>query len=292
MQEENTIPPEQTAQPENCRSKKLFKYTGVGLIVLLCLLMLLVLFRDGIVRFSICRIGSKMTGAEVTLQDFSSSLSGKIHLKDFSIGNPEGYSAGKAVVLKEFFADIDLPSLFTSRKTISKISLRGLQINAESDLSGNNFGKILSNIQNFTSPGKKEEPAAKEQQKNENAQSAEESGFLVSKFVSEDARITYKTTAVNQPVSLPLPPVYLSDIGGKTLQDTAKKLGENFFSGISGTTGSIGDLLSETGQQVNNTLKSTEKEVSNTTKKIGTQLQDAGNGLVNSLKQNFNFSNR
>ena len=279
-EEDKKLPEQNTSSSKKSSSGKFLKYAGAGLIVLLCLLALLVFFRDRIVKFSICCVGSKLTGTEVRLQEFSSSLSGKIQLKGFTVGNPEGYSKGNAIELKETQADINITSLFTDRKIVDFIFIRGMYVNVESDLSENNLGKILNNVQNFSSPA------------SENSEKEErESGLEIVRLDSENAQVSYKNAIVPNGISLPLPSIHLSNIGGSNLQDTVCQILSQLFSIVSNTANSadqtVKDIFSGTGKQINDTVQATGKEFTKQSNKIGAKIKETGTGLFNSFKRNF-----
>lgn len=295
MTEENNKQLEQdVSSAKKSFSGKVLKYAGAGLIVLLCLLVLLVFFRDNIVKFSICSVGSKLTGTKVHLQEFSTSLSGKIQLKGFTVGNPEGYSKGNAIELKEALADINIPSLFTDRKIVNLISVRGMHVNVESDFSENNLGKILNNIQNFSSSAveKKEEAAPQKEQSSENSGKEEKkSGLEIVRFDSENAQVTYKNAIVSNGIILPLPPIHLNNVGGTNLQDTVSKILSQLLSVVSSTANSadkaVRDIFSGTGKQISNTVQATGKELKQQSKEIGDKIKENGTELFNSFKRNF-----
>ena len=279
-EEDKKLPEQNTSSSKKSSSGKFLKYAGAGLIVLLCLLALLVFFRDSIVKFSICCVGSKLTGTEVRLQEFSSSLSGKIQLKGFTVGNPEGYSKGNAIELKETQADINITSLFTNRKIVDFIFIRGMYVNVESDLSENNLGKILNNVQNFSSPA------------SENSEKKErESGLEIVRLDSENAQVTYKNAIVPNGISLPLPSIHLSNIGGSNLQDTVSQILLQLFSIVSNTANNadqtVKDIFSGTGKQINDTVQATGKEFTKQSNKIRTKIKETGTGLFNSFKRNL-----
>ena len=295
MTEENNTQPEQNvSSAKKSTSGKVLKYLGAGLIALLFLLTLLVFFRDSIVKFSICGVGSKLTGTKVHLQEFSTSLSGRIQLKGFSVGNPAGYSKENAIELKEALADINIPSLFTDRKIVNLISVRGMHVNVESDFNGNNLSKILSNIQNFSSSAseKKKEAAPQKEQASENSDKEEKkSGLEIVRLDSENAQVTFKNTIVPQGIVLPLPPIHLNNIGGTNLQDTASQILSQLLSVVSSTANSadqaVRDIFSGTGKQINDAVQATGKELQQQSKEIGDKIKEAGAGLFNSFKSNF-----
>lgn len=280
MPEENTIVLQEELPEKKSLSGRLLKYTLVLIAVLLCLAVLLFLFRDRIVESAIRRGGSALTGTEVKLQEFSSDLSGKIRLKGFSVSNPQGYTSANAVELNEVFVHVDLPSFFKKKKIIRQISLRGLKVNLESSFSDTNLNEIQRNIQKFTSA-----PAKETSPNSAAAENDQESGILIEKFDSEDGRVSYTQTTVNQPVTLLLPPLRLKNIGGSSFKETAVQIGSKLFSFINNAFGNAGNRISET-------LHSAGKNLIQGTQKTGSEIRETGSNLLKSLKKTINFKKR
>ena len=280
MPEENTTVLQEELPEKKSLSGRLLKYAVVLIAVLLGLAVLLFLFRDRIVESAIRRGGSALTGTEVKLQEFSSDLSGIIRLKGFSVSNPQGYPADNAVELNELLVHVDLPSIFRKKKIIRQISLRGLKVNLVSSFSDTNLSEIQRNIQKFTSSPEKE--TQKDAAATENDP---EAGILIEKFDSDDGRVTYTQTTVNQPVTLLLPPLRLKNIGGSSFKETAVQIGSKMFSFINNAFGNAGNRISDT-------LRSAGKSLIKGTEKTGSEIRETGSNLLKSLKKTINFKKR
>ena len=280
MAEENTTVTQEEPQKKKSLSGRLFKYAVILITAVLCLIVLLFLFRDRIVEIAIRRAGSALTGTEVKLQKFSSALSGQIRLSGFSVGNPQGYSSGNAIELKELFVSVDLPSFLKKKKIINQISLRGVRVNLESSLTDTNLNAIQRNIQKFTSSQSEKAPGDSAAAEND-----PEAGILIKKFDSEDGRASFTQTTINQPITFLLPPMHLKDIGGRSVKDTFTQILTEFFAFINNAFANAGGMISDT-------LRSAGKNLLKGTEKAGSQIQESGTGLLKSLKENINFKKR
>ena len=280
MTEENTTIIQEEPSKKKSLSGRLFKCAVVLICLVLCLVVLLFLCRDRIVESAIRHAGSALTGTDVKLQEFSSDLSGNFRLKGFSVGNPQGYSSGNAIELKELFINIDLPSFLRKKKIIRQISLRGMQVNLESSFSDTNLNKIQKNIQSFISS-----PSPKTQEKPAVTEKDPEAGILIQIFDSEDGRASFTQTTVGQKIALSLPPMHLKDLGSKSAKDTAVQISVKFFEFIN-------NAFANAGGAITDALRSAGTNLIKGTEKTGSQIRETGSGLLKSLKENINFKKR
>ena len=254
------------------------------------MILLLGIFRDPVIKHAIIRIGSQLTGTQVKLQEFSSTLSGKIRLQGFSISNPPGYSAGNAIELQEIRTDINVPSLFKKKKIIELISVRGMSVNLEAKTNGTNLGAIQDNMKKFTSSGNSPEKEKKQPEPSgsKKAESDPEAGILIVKFIAENNKAVFTSSLLKRSADLPLPPLHLTDIGGKSLKETAFQLFSQLFSFVSRTAADAGEsiksALSRAGLQLNDAAVKSGRGLSETTKNIGKQIRKKSSDFFKSLK--------
>ena len=124
-----------SVKPEKKRlstGKKILKITAWSFGSLLAILLLLVIFRDPIIKFSVTSIGSWVTGVDIAMDDFDTSLfKGSATVKGLKVGNPAGFDEPNMLELEKFHADIDLGSLLTKEIVIEDIQVANLNLNAE-----------------------------------------------------------------------------------------------------------------------------------------------------------------
>ena len=127
-------PPEDKAARRRRIVKKILKWTGIVCGVFFLLLLLVILFRDSIIKAYLPKYLSSMIGVKVEVADVDTSLfKGTLRVKGITVANPDGYSKDKkALALKELYVKIDVGSLFTKKVVIEEIRLTGLAVNVES----------------------------------------------------------------------------------------------------------------------------------------------------------------
>lgn len=149
---------------ENSSKNKPSKKTTVGKRILkvalwtfgaiFALLLLTVIFRDSLIKFGITRIGSWLTGVQITLDSFDTSLTkGTLHLKGLQVSNPPGFKQPLMVDLDELFVDVDLASLTSQEIVIEEIRVSGLDAAAEFDTGSRfNVTTLTNNLQKHFPP--------------------------------------------------------------------------------------------------------------------------------------------
>ena len=192
--------------------KTFFKVLGITLAVILFLVLIL---RDILVKHSVEQIGSFVTGTPVEVGHFSTSLAGRVELKNFAVGNPAGYQSPHAIKLKEVVVDIDLASLFTDRIKINLIRVDGMKIDFESGLGKSNLGDILDNVNRLS--GGQNSDAALEQSEEPAAEKESEPGEAKKVEITELAivnnGISFSNKALGVSVPVPLGGIVLENIG-------------------------------------------------------------------------------
>ena len=284
MATENTpaAPVEENAQenaaPVSRKKPKWLRVLGWTANILATLLILLLLFRDPIIRIATCKVGSFLTGTEVKLDKFSSTLSGYVSLQGFSVGNPKGYSKNNAIEFKEIIVSVNIGSLLTDMIKVEQIFVTGMKVNFESNLTESNLGKIQSNLNAITNSGKEESPDGKE----ETDKNAEAKKILIVKLDATDNFVAFTSSTLSQTVSIPLPPAHLTDIGGKPVSETLGEL-------VNILIASVGNAATSVGGAVGNAFSQTGSAVTKGAKDLGKGIGDGSSKLFKSIK---NISNK
>ena len=256
------------------RWKKILKWTGFTLLGLLVVLIIALLFRDPIIKAVTCKVGSFLTGTKVELQHFSSTLSGQVHLKGFSVGNPKGYSSAKAIEFEEIFVSIDIPSVLSDTIKVNEIRVAGMFVNFETKFNETNLGAIQSNLENISGSGKEEAPSGSGKVTDKGKENQQK--VYIAKLDATDNSVAITSSTLNQTFKLPLPPVHLTDIGGDSIADTLGELTSQLIASISKAAvnvgGAIGSAASQAGEAFGSALKAT-----------GKGLQEGGSKLFKSF---------
>jgi len=245
------------------RWKKILKWTGFTLLGLLVVLIIAFIFRDPIIRVATCKVGGFLTGTKVELQSFSSSVFGQVHLKGFSVGNPQGYSPAKAIEFKEIFVSVDIPSVFSDTIKVNEVRVVGMFVNFETKFNETNLGAIQSNLENVSNSGKEEAPSGSG--KTADKDKPKQQKVYIAKLDATENSVAITSSTLSQTFKLPLPPVHLTDIGGDSIADTLSELTSELIASISKAAvnvgGAIGAAASQAGDAVGSALKATGKSL-------------------------------
>ena len=257
-----------------------------GLVVLLVLILaVVVIFRDSIVRTATCKAGSFLTGTEVKLQEFSTSLSGKVRIKGFTVKNPAGYSDQNAIELQDVQLDVDLPSLLTDTIKVNLISVNGMRVNFETSPEGNNLKAIQDHLNSITgSKGKEEKPetapaeSGSEKTADESAQA--QKNLFIARIDAADNSVSVTSHTLNQGIKLPLPPIHLKDVGGKPVSETLSEICSQLISSITQTAGNLGESVKDIADKSG-------KAIADKAKSLGNSLKKSSSDFFNSFKKSF-----
>jgi hypothetical protein len=169
------------------------------------ILLLAVIFRDSLVKFGVTRIGSWLTGVEITMDSFDTSLSeGTLHLKGLQVANPQGFERPLMVDLDEVFVDLDPSTLLSKEIVIEEIRVSGLDVAAEFDKKSRfNVTTLTDNLQEHFPA---EENPAKEAPAEEPAEDPTSKPAILIRNI--DVRLSLSMIHDLSGVSFPLPVAY------------------------------------------------------------------------------------
>ncbi len=146
-------------------AKRILKITAWTFGVIFAILLLVLIFRDSLIKIGVTKVGSWIAGVEIAMDSFDTSLSeGTVHLKGLRVANPAGFERPNMVELEEFFLDIDVASLTTKEIVIEEIRVAGLDSNAEFNRDGKfNITTLTNDLKRRFPP--KEETETKQEEK-------------------------------------------------------------------------------------------------------------------------------
>lgn len=227
-------------------------------------------FLDGIVKTGVETVGPQIAKVPITLDSVHIGLlTGSAKVKGLVVGNPEGYKSTNAVVVGLAQVSVDPFSILSDKIVVHTVHVIAPEITFEGNpLTGNNnFSKILDNLKAAPSAGgasATNQPAATAKP----AKKIEVDDFLIS-----DAKVHFNG------LTLPLPPVHLTDLGKGAEGITATDLSKRVFSELTGAilkavVSSAGDL----GKGVENVGKDAAK---NAGKAVGSGVEKATKSIGN-----------
>ncbi len=192
--------------------KKLLLIGGVIIVIIIVALVIGVSKLGPIIKNAVNTYGPKLTKTEVSLGDVNISLlSGKAKLKDFFLGNPQGFKSAEAMKVGSILVDVDEKSLTKDTIVIDKIEVIAPAITYEKGRGIDNFKAIINNVNSFLGTQEsKKEPAGKET----SATSGKK--ILIKDFIVKEGKVTLATSLPGgKSISAPLPDIHLTNLGGE-----------------------------------------------------------------------------
>lgn len=272
--------------------------------IILILAVLLVIFRDTIIKNTVTGVGSWLTGVEISLENFETSLSrGELKINNLQIANPNGYDKSHLLQLDSFYLNIDVPSLLTDNIVIEEIDVNGMRLIAEFKRNGKfNAVELTENIQQKVPAPAEADPetvdkeaVAEEENVNDDNDSQEPAArrknVSIRQIDVSNSNATVYDDRVGIPVTVPL--VYSSaELNlaptGKSLVLQLHDLALQLQYACSGVA-NAGELVVDTGKQLINTTGDAGKQLIDTTGDAGKKLldstTDAGKQLTESGKK-------
>lgn len=182
---------------------------GVVVLVIVVAVFFLTLSNLGpIVKTMVNTIGPKITKTDVSVSDVSVSLfSGEAKIKDFSLGNPRGFTSAQAMRVGSVYCDIDEGSITKNPIIINKIEVVAPDITYEKIKGTDNFRALLKNLQGSAKAekGAADKGAAKE---------GEARKIVINHVIVKDGSVNLTMAALGgKKISAPLPDIHLTDIG-------------------------------------------------------------------------------
>lgn len=145
-------------------------------------------------------IAPQVTGTKVTLGSaLISPFNGTGSLNDLYVGNPEGFSSGKAFSCGKMHVNARIRTVLSDTIVIEEIIIQAPEFVYETKFTSSNIGKILDNVNKYVGSS---EPAA------------QESGgkkIEIKRFVLEGAVVSVSAAGMTMPV--PVPRMEITDIG-------------------------------------------------------------------------------
>ncbi len=172
----------------------------------------------------------KITGTAVTLESTSvSPFTGSGTLKGLVVGNPVGWKSEKAFSFATVHASVEPLSILGDHVVVKDVLIDGPEFVYETKIISSNIKDLLNNIEkNLGGVQPAEQPAAKDQKP------AKPLKFEVKNFRLQNAKVTLGVGGAA--VTLPMPPIVLTDLGtaegGITPDQLAAKVMSNILGNI------------------------------------------------------------
>lgn len=188
--------------------RKALRVTGWTAGCLLVVLILAFIFRDPLIELGVKHVGSFLTGTKVTIGSFKTTLKGSVEIRDFKVGNPQGYHTPHAIEVDSVSIKIDVGTLLNEEPIVEHVMVKTVRIDVESKGTRSNLTDIQNNLEKIVGQEK-----AKAQKKEKKSASGPQP--LIKKIALEGLCLSMSSSTLKSSVPLPLAPVYLSNVGGK-----------------------------------------------------------------------------
>lgn len=264
---------------------KYVKYTLLALLlVVIAAVTVAWFYLETIVKTTVNKYGTQITGTQVQLQSFSlNPIKGLLKVGGLTIANPEGYSAPNLLTLANVSVKVDPKSLFKDNIVIEDISINNPSITYEMpDFTTSNVMQIQQNIAKNTSDT---EETATQEETSDNQETTETSSKTVSiKRVLVEGGILNAITPLQKnetALNIDLPSVELVDLGGENQKLTIKdSIVEIFNKILFNATSTVAKALGSAKDIAKKATTSTIDTASNAVE----GAKEQGKSLIESLK--------
>lgn len=193
------------------KSKKILVAVGIAALVLIVAgLIVTAFFLDGIVKKGVETVGPQIVKVPITLDAVHIGLAtGSAKVKGLVVGNPAGYKTPYAISVGVAAVGVNPFSILSDKIVIRSVHVESPEICFEGNpLGKNNLGEIMESVNAIAKSGGP--PATGQTTKP--AQKLEVDDFLIS-----GAKVHVTLTGMGgKELTLPLPPIHLTDLGKGT----------------------------------------------------------------------------
>jgi len=126
-------------------------------IVMSVIVLLLLIFRDVIIKSCITGIGSFVAGVEITIDELETSLDGKIKITNLTVGNPDGFETPHLLKVSSCYLDVDMSTLLSDRIIFEELDINELHLTGEYSGNGDfNISEVINDLSRKFSSGESE----------------------------------------------------------------------------------------------------------------------------------------
>jgi uncharacterized protein involved in outer membrane biogenesis len=206
------------------------KWILIGAAVVVVIIVVLLVFGISkigpLIKSAVNTYGPGITKTDLRLGDVGVSLfSGEVKLKEFTLGNPKGFTSPQAMKVNSIFVNVDEKSIMKDPIVIEKIEIAGPEITYEKTAGTDNFMTIMDNVKKSAGMGQapQEKPKATGKSKN----------LMVKEFVLKEGKVNLVAAFLGgKSVSAPLPDIRLTNIGTAKEGASPEKVAETILAAI------------------------------------------------------------
>jgi len=247
--------------------KKILLGIGIGLVAIIVVTVIVVgFFLGDIVKAGMETVGPKVTQTSLTVGSVHVGiLTGSAGVNNLALGNPDEYKtkAPNAITLGKAAVSVAPFSVLSDKIVIKSIEVRNAEITFEGNpLGANNLKKIQANVNAFTGGAEAKPADANTPAKQKPAKKLEVDDFLIT-----GAKVHFNG------VTLPLPPIHLTNLGTGPDGITPAALVKDVLDEITTATGKVVlESLNKLGKGAVDATKDAGKAIGDSAGKIGKSL--------------------
>lgn len=252
-----------TKPKKSGRFRRILKRILVGIGIFLLVVILALLFiRDLIIEHAVEQIGSWAVGTKIEIGYIDTSLfKGKLHLKDLTVDNPQGFHHPHAFELGEIRVALNIKSLFTKKIEVKDIYVSGVNVDYELQLGKSNLGEIQRNLERLEP--KKDASADAKSKKDD----AEQPQVVIRQLLVENCSLSFSNATLGTTMKLPLPGLDMQDVGdGKPIGETVNDLFGLIFTSITKAVSGVGGVITDAAAGVGGAISEGAKSVTESVK--------------------------
>jgi hypothetical protein len=224
-------------------------------------------FLDDIAKKGIETVGPEIAKVSVKLDGVHLSLlTGSAKIKGLVIGNPEGYKTPHAISIGSVAIGVNPLSVLSDKIVVRSARVEALEITLEGNPFGeNNLRKIMDNVNDVAKSGAAPSTNAPVQAGRKPAGKYEVDDFLIT-----GAKVHVSPIGMGgKEITLPLPPIHLTDLGKDNDGLTATDLTRRVLDAVTtATLNAVGSAVTDIGKSAGKLGKETGKTVGEGANKI------------------------
>lgn len=210
--------------------KKLVITGGVIIVAVVAVVFFTLSNLGPIVKKTVNTVGPRITKTDVSVSDVDVSLfGGEAEIRNFFLGNPEGFSSGQAMRVASIYVDIDESSVTKDPIIINKIEIVAPEITYEKISGSDNFKALLNNVKGSA---KSEKNADNQPDK----AGEKRKKVIINNVIVKKGKVNLVMAVLGgKEITAPLPDIHLKDIGREKQGATPAQAFEKIFSSLYGS---------------------------------------------------------
>jgi len=256
--------------------KKWILIGGGAFVVIIVVVVVLGVSNLGpMIKNAVNTFGPEITKTEVKLGDVGISIfSAEAKLKDFFLGNPEGFKSPQALSVGSIHVNVDEKSITKDTIIIDRIEVVAPEITYEKVRGTDNFKAIQNNVNKVVNANKTAKTSGAEGKEGEGKK------IIIRNFIVKDGKVNLTMSALGgKTIAANLPDIHLKDVGqkqgGASPADAFKEIFDTLYAKI--TSPAVTNVFGEGLKTLTGGTKALTEGV---TKQLGT----AGGGAKEGVK--------